>query len=246
MRDGDRWQIVAWMRRLAILLVVATTRAAFADVTEAERLYTEGQTAYDAKHYDAAVAAWDKSYALSKLPALVFNLAQAHRLANHCAKAVEAYHRFLVLDPQSDERASAEQFLHELEPCPATTTTPLVKPPITDQVVDRGHGKRVAGIVSIGAGTALLATGLYFGIQASSLANDVKAACTMGCEWATLEAKDSAGKRDAKLQYVFLGIGTAGIAAGAVLYVLGTKAKSTHVMVEPHGTGASLSWRGSW
>src|SRR5512140_395048 len=107
------------MIRAAIFLVVIAARAAAADVTDAERLYTEGQAAYDAQRYDDAIAAWDKSYALSHLPGLVFNLAQAHRLAGHCTKAVDAYHRFLQLDPKAEERPQAEQFLHELEPCPA-------------------------------------------------------------------------------------------------------------------------------
>ena len=65
-------------RALVILCLLA--RAALADAPTAEQLYHAGQTAYDDKRYDDALAAWQKSYELSHLPALEFNIAQAYRL----------------------------------------------------------------------------------------------------------------------------------------------------------------------
>jgi tetratricopeptide (TPR) repeat protein len=100
------------------LAIVALLTAVAAAEPEAERLYNEGQSAYDAQRYDDALAAWNKSYELSHLPGLVFNIAQAHRLRGDCAKAVEAYKKFIALDPKSSERSTAEGFIKDLSPCP--------------------------------------------------------------------------------------------------------------------------------
>ncbi len=235
------------MHRVAALLAVTLfARVAHAD-GDAEKLYQEGQAAYDAKRYDDAIAAWDKSYAQSKLPALVFNLAQAHRLAGHCTKAVEAYTRFLSLDPASDERPSAEQFMRELQPCPDAPkrpperTEPIVTGP---HVEDRGGGKRRAGLIVGGAGLAAFATGLYFGSRASSIANEVQDACAMGCEWATLEDKDASGRRAATIQYVLVAVGAAGMIGGATLYYLGHS--NRHVVVEMPKHGAVVGVAGTF
>jgi serine/threonine-protein kinase len=240
------------MMRVLTALVLAT-RVASADPT-AEQLYKDGQAAYDDKRYDDAVVAWQQSYDLSKLPALMFNLAQAHRLAGHCTKAVEAYKSFLTLDPKSDERPSAEQFLRELEPCPEPLKLPPKpidhKPTIlpsgmgTEHVEDRGGGKRMAGLITGGAGIAVFATGLYFGNRASSIANEVEAACEMGCEWSTLESKDASGRSAATLQYVFYGVGAAAIIGGATLYFLGARARETRVFVAPTAGGATAAISG--
>jgi len=251
LRGLARSPIVGVMR-LVILLVLATGVAS-AQAPDAEQLYKDGQTAYDAKRYDDAIAAWSKSYELSRLPALVFNLAQAHRLAGHCAKAVESYKKFLSLDPQSDERPAAEQFLRELEPCVKPKPIDLKPPPKVEilpsgmgshRIEDRGGGKRMAGVIIGGAGIALFATGLYFGNRATSLANEVEAACELGCEWSTLEAKDASGRQAATLQYVFYGVGATAIAGGTVLYLLGARARETRVFVEPTANGGAVGVSG--
>jgi tetratricopeptide (TPR) repeat protein len=113
------------MRATALLIGAALTLIALgaraeAQPSEAERLYTKGQEAYDERHYDVALALWQRSYGLSKLPALLFNLAQAYRLrgeAGDCARAAESYRRFIELDPGSARRATAEALLDELEEC---------------------------------------------------------------------------------------------------------------------------------
>lgn len=248
------------MIRVAIVAIVVTlVRVAAAQPTggegpqEAERLYGEGQAAYDAKHYDEAITKWERSYELSHLPGLVFNLAQAYRLRGSCTKAVETYKKFIGLDPSSAERATAEGWIKDIEPCadrPAPKQAPKIIGPAHDKdvvvTVDRGHGKRVAGVV-VGIGSlAVVATGVYFGLQAQSLAGDVKSACTMGCEWATLEAKDADGRRAAQLQYIFYGVGAAGLVTSGIVYYLGARARTERVAIAPHRDGAVLTWSGSW
>jgi tetratricopeptide (TPR) repeat protein len=229
--------IVTRMRcPLVLLVLVLATRFAAAD-GDAERLYKDGQAAYDAKRYADAIVAWDKAYALSKLPALVFNLAQAHRLAGNCRPAYDAYKNFVTLDPAAEDRPAAEQFIRELESCALAKPKPVPKP-VTGKprYEDHGRGLRLGGLAIGGGGLVLLATGVYFGNQASSIASEIKKACESSCEWAVLESRDAEGKRAETLQYVFLSMSAATIATGAWLYVRGTRKRE--VLVEPKAGGA--------
>ena len=251
------------MRRIAIAVLLAS-RVAAAAPSEAERLYKDGQTAYDDKRYDDAITAWSKSYELSHLPGLVFNLAQAYRLHGDCDKAVETYQKFLDLDPKSKQRAAAEGFLHELQPChveppppelpptpPPTTTQPIPpQPPVKivkmQPSADHGHGKRLAGIVTATGGVVLVAAGAYFGSQASSLAADVNKACAAGCDFDSIKQKDADGRSDARTQYILYGVGGAAITTGVILYLMGSHAEHAPVAVTPVRGGAALSFSGRW
>lgn len=126
---------------LATSLALAPTRLVLAQPVpeapsaqsqaQAQKLYTDGQKAYEAQRYDGALIAWNRSYELSKLPALLFNIAQAYRLrglSGDCNRATEAYRRFIDADPKSPQRASAEGFIRELASCATTTPGPAPAP----------------------------------------------------------------------------------------------------------------------
>lgn len=254
----------AW---IASLVMVA--RVASADPSEAERLYTEGQKAYEDKRYDDALVAWQKSYELSKLPGLVFNIAQAHRLKGECTKAVASYRTFIELDPGSGQRGQAENLVKELEPC-KDAPAPVVErhdPPIVErhdvpQVVaatrrsyprpvtpePRGRGKLVASAIIGVAGAAAAGVGLLFGGQADSLATEVKAACASGCAWTDIKDRDAEGHRDVVLQWSLIGAGAAALVASGVLYYLAASERSSAstVVVAPRPSGATVSWQRSW
>ena len=69
-------------RALAIALALALAspvRAAPEDPARAH--YDRGMQRYNLGDFDGAITAFDAAYAVSKAPGLLFNLAQAHRLA---------------------------------------------------------------------------------------------------------------------------------------------------------------------
>jgi tetratricopeptide (TPR) repeat protein len=253
------------MRAAVVAGLVLAVGTAAAQSNDAERLYTEGQKAYDDKRYDDALTAWEKSYELSRLPGLVFNIAQAHRLRGDCTKAVESYKKFIELDPSSSQRPAAEGLIKELEPCkdaPAVVerhdVTPprpppprVIEPPkhdgaVVDHVeVDRGHGMRVAGVIVGIAGLGVISTGVVFGNRASSLATEVHDACSMGCAWADVQSKDADGRSAALTQWILYGAGAAALVTSGVLYYIGARAH-TSVTVTPHASGAAVSLLGSW
>lgn len=236
-----------------VTLLASTARAE----SEAERLYNQGQQAYEALRYDDALTAWEQSYAISKLPALLFNIAQAQRQrarAGDCTKATANYRRFIALMPKSSERATAEGFIAELAPCVEQEAKPAVAPavPVTAQpigpVVTReggGGGKKLAGYAIGGAGVLLVATGVYFGAKARRLGSEVEDECADGCDWNLVKDKDADGKRAETTQYVLYGVGAAAVIAGGVLWWMGSK-ESAQVTVAPTSGGAAVSWSGAW
>jgi tetratricopeptide (TPR) repeat protein len=235
-----------------LLIVLGLARVAMAQAPDAERLYNDGQTAYDDKRYDDAITAWQKSYELSHLPGLVFNLAQAHRLRGadgDCAKAVEQYQTFIKLDPSSGQRPDAESRLKELQPCPVKVVVEPPPPkivPVTHPVEQGGHGKRIASYVIGVVGLGAIGLGVYYGSQAQSLANDVRTACATGCEWtADLKAKDADGRSDETLQWIGYGVGAAAIVTSGLLFYLGRE-HAPPITVAARPDGAAVTWSGSW
>jgi tetratricopeptide (TPR) repeat protein len=251
----------------AALAVAALAARAEAQPTEAERLYKEGQEAYDDHRYDAALALWKRSYELSRRPALLFNLAQAYRLRSQegdCARAVKSYRKFLKLVPDSPRRATAEGWVHELEECekqaeseddpqdPGGATTEGTKPraaavqSVSVRSASSGGAERVAGLIVAGGGAAAALAGAYFGNRAHQLGDEVTRQCASGCVWSAVSAKDSSGHAAERLQWILYAGGAGGLIAGVALYYLGTREHAPAVAVTPRGGGALLTWSRTW
>lgn len=107
-------------RMLVLLAVGALSSPAWADsAADARQLYAEGKAEYAQGHYEQAVELFERSYALSESPALLFNMAQAHRLAgpSHCADAMALYKSYLAALPDAENRKEVEERIQELQEC---------------------------------------------------------------------------------------------------------------------------------
>jgi tetratricopeptide (TPR) repeat protein len=62
---------------------------------EASRFIDRGNTLFDAKRYEQALAAYERAFAVYPSPRIGFNLAEAHRQLGHWAIAERLYRRFL-------------------------------------------------------------------------------------------------------------------------------------------------------
>ena len=222
-------------------IVVAVLEARAIAAPSAKDLYDQGQAAYNNAAYAMAVAKWTQSYELSGAPDLLFNIGQAHRLDGDCVHALSSYKRFVEVDPKSEQRALADDIIRELEPtCGAPTRAPSVARPSTKP----GRTLKGAGLVTGGAGTVLVMTGLLFGRRGSTLGDEVSRTCSQGCDWGEQRSKDAAGRRYASIGYALDGIGIAAIAAGGVMYYLGESAVT--VAPRPSDGGAVVTWSGTW
>ena len=100
---------------LGAILVMSASAAAESRTQAAREAAETGRRAYNLNHWDEAIAAFEKAYQLSGDPALLFNLAQAHRQALHGNEAVHFYKTYLREQPDGPNREVAEKQLNELQ-----------------------------------------------------------------------------------------------------------------------------------
>ena len=250
---------------IVALVVLETTALA---QPSAEDLYAEGQVSYDRADYKAAVAKWQAAYDLSKESGLLFNLAQAKRLAGDCVGAIATYRSFVVTDadPTSEQHKLADDLVRELEgTCPAHKPTVIPPPKVVDapkldgalkldtRLTDResdpwrsGRAWKIAGLVTGSVGIATIAIGLGLGRHGASIGDEITAACTTICDWAALKDKDARGRREVAIGKTLDAVGVAAIAGGAIFYYLGARQEQIAVTPAPGGGGGVVSWSGSW
>nr|HEX4316317.1 tetratricopeptide repeat protein [Kofleriaceae bacterium] len=97
------------MLRTLLLLALTSAAAAVAHadpdpqaLTDARAHFQQGKAYLDAKVYDKAIAEFEAAYKLSPFPELVFNVAQAYRLADQPDKAITAYQEYLASSPSGE------------------------------------------------------------------------------------------------------------------------------------------------
>lgn len=249
------------MKTLLMLAAIAALPAIASAQPRAEDLYAEGQAAYDRADYPAAAAKWQAAYDLSKESGLLFNLAQARRLAGDCTRALATYRHFIREDaePGSEQHKLAEDLTRELEGQCSEEKVAAPQPALDDRLnlddglnareSDRGRGGRswkIAGIATGGVGIATLAIGLGLGHHGASTGEEITAACRESCVWAELKDKDARGRREVAIGRTLSVAGAVAVAGGAVFYYLGVRRDSIAIVPAPRGEGAVVSWSGSW
>jgi hypothetical protein len=133
-------------------ILISQTGVAQTPSDEAKDHYRKGTAAYNLGKYAEAAQEYELSYRASLDPALLFNVAQAYRLAGDKKKAVTAYKSYLRSAPNGDKRELAEARVREIEaalnyddpfsggsgapaskpaqaPAPAPEPTPVYHPP---------------------------------------------------------------------------------------------------------------------
>ncbi len=247
------------MKHLLLAMVVCAVagRAAADSVpTRARTLAERGRAAHDARDYAGAIAAFTEAYAIAPAPALLFNLAQAYRLAGRCDDASLMYRRFLASSPSDDARGLAELHLATVERCaqaqpprltllPATIDLPhLAQAPVPE---GRDHKNlRTAGLgVAVGGGLALVIAGVY-AVKAHDASSEVERRYADGENYRQLAALDAEGHRDATVAKIAVATGiVAAVAATTMLIVDHRRHHRTKLDITPgmHGGKVSVAWR---
>ena len=227
---------------------------------KARQLAEKGRAAHNAGDYNGAVAAFKEAYVLAPSPGLLFNIAQAYRLAGNCDESAWMYRRFLDTSPLGNHRSLAETHLEAVERCGSgglRTTVPDPKSvAITVPEVDtslttsfgpdpRGSKYKKIGLGTAIGGGALLAGAAIFAIDANDASKTVAETYKRGGKWDDIKDVDARGKRSATIA-TGLGIGGGvAVAAGVVMFAVGRHYESAQrVAVTPTSSGAqvSLSW----
>ncbi|HET6151068.1 MAG TPA: hypothetical protein VFH68_26265 [Polyangia bacterium] len=158
-----------------------------------EPIFRAAVSAYDVRDFARAAELFESAYRISKAPAILFDLGQAHRAQGNCRSALDAYDRFLLAAGPADplrERVQARRA--ELQACaqpapPATAVArsaaaqPIAVPvpalvQLRPPAADPPRGARLrTGCIAAGATTgALGAVGLGLGIKSWFVARGVE------------------------------------------------------------------------
>jgi hypothetical protein len=228
---------------------------------KARQLAAKGRAAHTAGDYTTAVEAFKEAYVLAPSAGLLFNIAQAYRLAGNCDDAAWMYRRFLDTNPTDDERSLAENQLAAVKKCGSgglrvtlnkprrdTASVPEVPALVLDDVPtpdDRGARYKRIGIGTAVGGGALLAGAALFAYDAHDASKQVAAIYKRGGTWDDIKDIDARGQRNATIATA-LGIGGgAAVVSGAVLYAIGRRFENAQRMtVTPraHGAQVTMSW----
>jgi len=242
------------MRRIVLCALLLAAAEPAGDA--AREHYRKGEAAYDRHEYGRAIDEFQQAYNLTNAPALLFNLAQAHRLHGDWAEARDLYRSYLRETPDAPNRTDVEARIdemdHKLVPVKATAplrlapratthTTPPWTEPQRDTESHPGRTLKIAGVATGASGLALLGAGLYYGVRADSYSDQVTQLSKNKGEWGTsAQTAYQDGQTAANRSTVLLVIGGAAVAGGGVLYGLGVHEERTHVVPTPMAGGGGI------
>lgn len=238
------------MLAVAIALALPLTASAEGkDAARARDLYEEGARLYNLGQYENALRSFEQAYAISGAKPLLFNIAQAHRLAGpaHCERALAAYETYLREDPQASNHVEVEQRIGEMKTCsdreraskaavpppPLPTSTETVKVEAAPSAVKvPARSPSIAPIVVTGIGGALAAAGGILYWRARVTFDHVKGGCP--CP----DGQFSGWQTATYASYALLATGGATLVGGVSWWVIDRRqspAISYGVVVDPGG-----------
>jgi tetratricopeptide (TPR) repeat protein len=115
---------------LVVVLLAATVKPAYADETsEAREHYQKGTSFYDLGRYPEAIREFEAAYQIKNDPALLYNLAQSHRLAGNEEQALHFYRTYLRRVPKAPNRTEIEGRITQLEQLVSQNKAAQTAPP---------------------------------------------------------------------------------------------------------------------
>ena len=222
---------------LALVLALTASAAAETNVEQARGHFKQGKAFQDAGVYERAAEEYKLAYAADPRPEMLFNIAQAYRLAKLAVQALDYFKQYLDKQPngagadearkhvvtltkQIDEENAAKQ-------APPPTVLPEAPPPVAETPVEStspGRGLRIAGIVTASSGLVLLGVGVKLAFDARGAASDISEHTGPWTEddEDTFESGERAN-RNMKIAYA---IGGALVIGGGVMYFFGMRARA--------------------
>ena len=253
---------------LAVLVTVVSVTSAPALAAPVDKREREARADFAAGRYQKAVDTFAQLFADTGDPLYLRNIGRCYQKMKRAQEAIDSFQEYLLkgknLSPA--ERQEIEGFIKEMQalkaseapppPPPVVTPPPPIAPPPAAAApppaplapppaplapmppsapppASDGRAWRIGGIATAAGGVAALAAGIAFGAAAQSAADDV------GKKYSS--STDSAGKRDATLQWVGYGVGAAALAAGALMYLHG-RPEGEHVSATGARSLRGVAW----
>ena len=121
-------------RFLAVAVVLCAwpgvrARAAGGNAEEARAYFDKASASFALGHYPAAAENYEKAFEAKPDSALLYNAAQAHRLAGNKERALTLYQNYLRIYPRAPRRAEVETRIDELKKALAQDREAAAAPP---------------------------------------------------------------------------------------------------------------------
>jgi tetratricopeptide (TPR) repeat protein len=199
--------------------------------------------AQSAGDYDVAITFYEKAYELIPHPLLLFNIAQAHRLAGRIEQAETFYQRFLTTDPSGPEVQIARDQLAEIR---AKRVPPPPPPPPeptrSDEPTPSASAFRAAPWYSDKIGDALVVGGIAAAAVAAivyfNARSDIDDARSITDDYGRASSLNESGHDKRNLSVVFAVGGCSLVAAGILRYRLHDR------RVDPRGVDVAVTPQG--
>jgi len=237
-----------WVRSIVVLALVAL----FASPARGEgkrdkgqKVLEQGRRAYNLGHWSDALADFEKAYEISGDPAILFNLAEAHRQLGQTADALRLYNAYLREQPYGAEHEAAEKAIENLNPPVAPKPLPTIPPPVAAPAPQpaptppppvapppaagpptlvtqappaaRPHRSKWPVIAGAAATGALAAGAIVFTVSGNNLYNDLQGSCGNTAVGCAPGQVDSVRTRDRAATALWILAGAAAVATSVVL-----------------------------
>jgi hypothetical protein len=196
--------------------------------------------------HESAIDLYGQAYILVPTPILLSNIASEYQSSNKPVQALKYFCDYLKAEPTGANvtyaTAQAKTLQIQLghtpvddsdvckppeppklveppkpEPTVTATTTPITEP----SAPQPGRTFEIAGLAVGGAGVLAFGVGVYYGLQAKSISDDISSHSTMMAWRNDIVAYEQEGQDDQTKQIIFMTAGGVIAAGGVVLYVLG-------------------------
>ncbi len=236
------------MKLAALALVLAASTAA-AQTADPAALEASGSKHFELAEYPAAIADFKEAFRISDRPELLFNIAQAYRLAGDCGQARTFYKTYLRRVPDAPNADQVRVRIDEpcADPAPAVAPTETPVQPVQGPqpvVVPGRRWKTTAGFATAGAGVLGVGLGVVFGVRGRSKADELRDACAVECSSETAKSLDDAGSAANRNAVIGFVAGGALLATGVVLVLLDRPSRDQlGPSISVGADGASAAWR---
>jgi tetratricopeptide (TPR) repeat protein len=219
------------------------------DKAKGSASYARGRAQYAAGDYRAAAASFLDAYAADPDPGYLFNVGQAFRFAQDCARAARYYRQFLGAVSSAPNLDKVRGYLDEMDACvrrqpPPRPPVPPV-PPTPPAPDDPGATRRHVGLALAGAGLAAVGAGAWFHHDVLYF-EDRSGRCTRAspCTAAQVAHWDERGHTTSVLAVAAYAAGGAALVGGTALYLLGRHSDAElPVAIAPAPGGALITTR---
>jgi hypothetical protein len=232
-----------------IITFLAALLAAAPPDSEEDHLATEARQACASGQVERGIQLLGDYLRKTSDATAIYNMGRCYQLNGLPDRALVSFREYLRKAPDltAEDRQDVDHRIAELEARPKPVTPPSLIEPAPDRPPPP-EGKPALRAVGIGlgaAGVAAVATGALFGLHVRSINDDLHSGRIK--DLTAYQRRIDDGARAETLQWVFLGIGAATLAGGAVCMLLTLPrhgdAAALAPLVLPGGAGLAVAGR---